>query len=179
MKSEKTTQTVKVVKRGGINVSKSASADKVRSGSYVTYTYRVRNTGDLPLAKVKAWIADDKCAEIDYVSGDSNNNNLLDGKQAGGKSNETWVFECTSRLYQTTTNKVTVYGQPKNSNGKKVGPPVSKSDKKTVTVTGSGGQTPATTGGSIMLGLLTSIVLIASGATLVLIVRERRYLRDS
>ncbi len=179
VKPDKVKQTVKVVKRGGMTVSKSASADKVPSGSYVTYTYRVRNTGDLPLAKVKAWIADDKCAEIYYVSGDSNNNNLLDGKQAGGKSNETWVFECTSRLYQTTTNKVTVYGQPKNGQGKKVGPPVSKSEKKTVTVTGSGGQTPATTGGSIMLGLLTSIVLIASGATLVLVVRERRYLRDS
>ena len=168
----KKTAIVKVVNKAGIKVVKSASNDKVRSGSAVTYTYKVTNTGSLPLAKVARLISDDRCSDVQFVSGDRNGNNLLENKNSGAKTNETWVFECTATLNRSTTNTVTVTGQPK-VNGKSVGTPVTDSDKLTVTIVGPGGGTPANTGSYILLGFLTSIVLIASGLTLFLLVRER------
>ena len=51
-----------------IEVEKSASPTHLNGPGEVTYTYQVRNTGDVPLAGVKS-ITDDTCSPVTYVSG--------------------------------------------------------------------------------------------------------------
>jgi hypothetical protein len=71
-------------------------------GGDVTYTYDVTNTNtDAPLSDVS--VTDDKCAPVDYVSGDVN----ADGKL---QSSETWIFSCTANLSGSTTNVATASG---------------------------------------------------------------------
>ena len=79
-------------------------------GGEVTYTYRVRNTGDVPLAGVAERIADDTCSPVEYVSGDTDGDGLLDTPNSifEDAANETWIFTCTTNLDETTTNVVTV-----------------------------------------------------------------------
>lgn len=68
-------------------------------GGDITFTYRVNNPGVVPLASVT--VVDDKCAGMSGKLGDINGNNLLD-------ITEVWVYTCTTRLTQTTTNTVSV-----------------------------------------------------------------------
>jgi uncharacterized repeat protein (TIGR01451 family) len=70
-------------------------------GGAVTYTYAVTNPGTVPLSNVT--VTDDKCSSVNFISGDTNKNSLLD-------SNETWTFACKSNLVQTTTNTGTAEG---------------------------------------------------------------------
>jgi hypothetical protein len=70
----------------GIHIEKSGPV-YAYSGDLITYTYKVTNIGDVPLADVV--VTDDKCGQASYVSGD-NGNNLLD-------LNELWNFACTSK----------------------------------------------------------------------------------
>ncbi len=86
----------------GIEVEKTPSADLVPTGTAVTYTYRVRNTGTETLNTIT--IADDKCSPVTYQSGDSNGDGLL-------QITETWVYTCVSTLTRTTTNVVDVTGK--------------------------------------------------------------------
>ena len=111
------TVTVTVIKPG-IKVVKKADATEVHSGDLVTYTYTVTNTGDTPLEKVS--VTDDKCSPVTYKSGDTNSDNKL-------QTTETWLYECSTALTNTTTNIVTATGEDKL--GKKV------TDDDTVTVT--------------------------------------------
>jgi uncharacterized repeat protein (TIGR01451 family) len=67
----------------------------------VTYTYTVLNPGTVAMRDIK--VTDDKCSNVTFVSGDSNNNSWLD-------TNETWKFTCASKLTQTTKNIATVIG---------------------------------------------------------------------
>jgi hypothetical protein len=85
----------------------------------VTYTYKVRNTGDVPLAGVKDSIKDDTCSPVKYVSGDKDKDNLLDTPNSIFEDalNETWVFTCTTPVDDTTTNIVTVEGTPTDAAG--------------------------------------------------------------
>jgi hypothetical protein len=64
------------------------------SGS-VTYSYEVRNIGNFPMIRVR--VTDDKCANINFLSGDTNEDSILD-------LTETWMYECTSSITETTTN---------------------------------------------------------------------------
>ena len=68
-------------------------------GGNITFTYRVNNPGNVPLSNVA--VSDDKCSAMSGRLGDTNGNNLLD-------PNEVWVYTCTAKLTQTTTNTVTV-----------------------------------------------------------------------
>lgn len=68
-------------------------------GGDITFTYRVNNPGVIPLSDVS--VTDDKCAAMSKKLGDTNGNNLLD-------ITEVWVYTCTTRLTQTTTNTVSV-----------------------------------------------------------------------
>lgn len=67
----------------------------------VTYTYTVSNVGTVAMKDIK--VIDDKCPTVAFVSGDTNNNSLLD-------TNEAWIFRCTSQVTETTKNIATVTG---------------------------------------------------------------------
>lgn len=83
-----------------ILVQKVADAQNVKPGEKVTYVYSVTNTGTQPLERVQ--ITDDKCSPVTYLRGASN--------YAGGviAPNETWEYQCTATLKQTTENTATV-----------------------------------------------------------------------
>jgi fimbrial isopeptide formation D2 family protein/uncharacterized repeat protein (TIGR01451 family) len=85
-----------------IHIVKTPSVtDLPDTGGPVTYTYVVTNTGDVELSNVS--VSDDKCSPVDYVSGDTNDDELLD-------LSETWTFSCTTTLTETTTNVATATG---------------------------------------------------------------------
>jgi len=67
----------------------------------VTYTYTVRNIGTIPMTDVT--LVGDTCSPIVLVSGDTNNNNVLD-------VNETWINRCSTTLSATHTNTVVATG---------------------------------------------------------------------
>lgn len=105
-----------------IQVVKTASSLEVFTDEEVTYTYEVTNIGDFDLDNVV--VSDDKCAPVNYVSGDDGDNILED--------NETWVYECTQALVETTTNIVTVIADDPFDNQ------VSGTDEETVAVKAPG-----------------------------------------
>ena len=59
---------------------------EVRTGSTVTFTYIVKNTGDTALRDVR--LTDDRIQTVTYVSGDTDNDGLLD-------THETWTYRAT------------------------------------------------------------------------------------
>ncbi|HEY5787247.1 MAG TPA: vWA domain-containing protein [Microlunatus sp.] len=105
--------------RPGIEVDKTADPTEVEAGEEVTYTYRVRNTGDVPLADVADRITDDTCSPVTYVSGDTDGDGLLDTPTSifEDAADETWVFTCVRTIDETTTNVVTVTGTPTDPGG--------------------------------------------------------------
>src|SRR3989338_649014 len=86
-----------------INVTKVPTPLALPAGpGSVTYDYTVLNVGTVSMSNVT--VADNKCAPVGFVSGDTNRNSQLD-------LNETWMYRCTTTLSQTTTNTVTATGQ--------------------------------------------------------------------
>ncbi|MEO5927470.1 MAG: ice-binding family protein [Patescibacteria group bacterium] len=67
----------------------------------VTYTYTVLNVGTVPMSDVT--VADDKCAKVEYSSGDTNGDFKLD-------VDETWTYRCITKVGQTTTSLATATG---------------------------------------------------------------------
>ena len=67
----------------------------------MTYTYRVSNPGNVSLYNVR--VTDDKVSPVNYISGDVNNDELL-------QVSETWIYTSTVNLTATTTNIVTAKG---------------------------------------------------------------------
>jgi Prealbumin-like fold domain len=172
------TSTTRVeVRVPSMSVVKTGSATQVTPGAQVTYDYEVSNTGDLALAEVKERISDDRCAPVEYVSGDEDRNNLLTNDRTGEFPDETWRFRCTTQLDETTTNTVTTVGVPV-SGGTPIGPPVTATDTWTVTVpnviSGGGTTTPLPGTGGDLTALLAALGLLALGSTLVLAARVRR-----
>ncbi len=70
-------------------------------GGIVTYINGVTNPGTVPLSNVR--LSDDKCAPVNYLSGDSNANSKLD-------MSETWLYTCRANLTKTTTNTIIALG---------------------------------------------------------------------
>jgi uncharacterized repeat protein (TIGR01451 family) len=70
-------------------------------GGAVTYTYTVTNPGVVPLHNVV--VTDNKCGPVTYVSGDVNNNNLLD-------PGETWTYTCETNIPVTTMDTAMAAG---------------------------------------------------------------------
>jgi uncharacterized repeat protein (TIGR01451 family) len=68
----------------------------------VTYTYTVSNTGTAAMSTVI--VTDNKCAPVNFISGDTNSDSKLD-------TSETWTYQCTTTLSQTTTNTAAASGQ--------------------------------------------------------------------
>jgi len=97
-----------------IDITKKADPTELLGGGDVTYTYTVRNTGDVPLADVASQINDNTCSPLAYVSGDQDGDKLLDTPTSifEDSLDETWTFTCTTFLDATTTNTVVVTGTP-------------------------------------------------------------------
>ena len=101
-----------------LEVVKTVEPFQVQPGGSVTYTYAVTNTGDVPLAGVRGSITDDTCSPVTYVSGDVNDNGLLDADIDATpvfeytSTVETWIFTCTTTVEVDTVNVVTVTGTP-------------------------------------------------------------------
>ena len=70
-------------------------------GGMVTYTERVTNPGTVALSGVG--LMDDKCAPLQYVSGDTNGDSLL-------QPSETWTYTCRTNLLASTTNTAVASG---------------------------------------------------------------------
>ena len=70
-------------------------------GGEVHYTYAVTNAGDAVLSNVT--VVDDTCSPVTFVDGDSNDDGFLD-------LHETWNFECTTSITETTTNTAVASG---------------------------------------------------------------------
>ena len=85
-----------------INVVKTASPLSLPYGSgVVTYTYTVTNPGVVNLSSVS--VADNKLSSVNYISGDTNLDSIL-------QPSETWIFTASTTLYTTTTNRATATG---------------------------------------------------------------------
>lgn len=85
-----------------INITKIPSPLNLPSGpGPVTYTYTVTGLNNVAMNTV--WVKDDKCAPVQFVSGDSNKNGLLD-------PTETWTYNCFKIVSQTETNTATAHG---------------------------------------------------------------------
>ena len=103
-----------------LTVEKTASPTQlVTPGGDVTYSYVVRNTGDVPLAGVAETIEDDTCGPVEYVSGDLDEDGLLDTPRSifEDAADETWVFTCTVFVDEDTGNTVVVTGTPVDAGG--------------------------------------------------------------
>lgn len=70
-------------------------------GGRVTYSYNITNPGTVALSNVR--ITDDKCAPMNYLGGDTNQNGMLE-------VTETWSINCQVNLIRNTTNTVSVEG---------------------------------------------------------------------
>jgi hypothetical protein len=68
----------------------------------VTYTYTLHNIGTVPVTNIT--MNDDSCAPVALVSGDTNNDSILDVA-------EIWTYTCSTTLTATRTNIVTAMGQ--------------------------------------------------------------------
>jgi uncharacterized repeat protein (TIGR01451 family) len=79
----------------GIQVAKSSDKPAIRSGTNVTYTYIVTNSGDDPLTAVK--LSDDICKSVTFVSGDTNSDNKLG-------VTEKWTYTCSQVLSDAEIN---------------------------------------------------------------------------
>jgi hypothetical protein len=85
-----------------ISITKSPSPQSLPSGpGVVSYAYAVTNPGKVVLNTV--WVKDDKCAPVQYISGDTNLDSLLG-------MDETWAYSCTKTVSQTETNTATAHG---------------------------------------------------------------------
>ena len=130
----KGTQTVTVL-NPGFSLTKTSDKAAVYSGGAVTYTYEVANTGQVaiqPQPDRANWVSDDECSPVSYVSGDTNDNGLLD-------LTETWTYQCATTLTATTENTATLTGvpivPPSGPTGpEQVGTPIPKTAKHTVSV---------------------------------------------
>ena len=85
----------------------------------MTYEYAVRNTGDVPLANIADTIVDDTCAPVVYVSGDLDQDGLLDTPDSifEDAADETWLFTCMVFVDADTVNTVVVTGTPVDAAG--------------------------------------------------------------
>jgi hypothetical protein len=170
----------------GISVTKVAEQTSLTApGGEVTYRYDVVNTGTVPLADVRDRIADDTCADVQYVSGDEDGNDLLtsEGDQFETGPAEVWRFTCTTNVSRDTTNTVTVTGtpvRPTPSGPEPLSPDVTGKDTATVRVvpppTTPPGGTPGLpeTGTDALRMTQLAVLLVALGALLALPWRRRR-----
>lgn len=89
-----------------IHITKTASITSSSNPSEVVlFSYAVSNNGTVAMNNVT--VSDDKCSPLAYLSGDMNNDAMLDVQ-------EVWNYRCTSNISQTTTNAATATGHAQN-----------------------------------------------------------------
>jgi uncharacterized repeat protein (TIGR01451 family) len=71
-------------------------------GGNVTYTYAVTNPSNTPISNVM--VTDDKCSPVTFITGDTNNDHLLN-------TNEVWTYTCSTHISVSTRNVATVTGE--------------------------------------------------------------------
>ena len=92
-----------------INVTKIPNPLALPSGpGSVTYTYKATNVGIVSLNGV--WVKDNACDSVNYISGDANNDSMLDVE-------ETWTYRCTKIVSKTETNVATAHGSANGWDG--------------------------------------------------------------
>lgn len=85
-----------------INITKIPTPLSLPTGpGAVTYAYAVTNIGKVPMNTV--WVKDDKCSSVQFVSGDTNGDAMLD-------LTEVWSYTCSKTVSQTETNTATAHG---------------------------------------------------------------------
>ncbi|MFN8213812.1 MAG: hypothetical protein U0R27_09240 [Candidatus Nanopelagicales bacterium] len=151
------TQTVEV-RVPDLEIVKTVDKPIVYPDTDVTYTYVARNLGETPFegpADRNDWIVDDKCADVQYVSGDADPTSVLD-------IGEEWTYTCTTPISVDTTNEVTFTATPflpptPESGPKQTGSPMEVTDTaqvevitKDITIT----KTPSAPGGVFQGGVL-------------------------
>jgi len=95
-----------VVVSSAIKLVKTAIPDRVPDwGGDVIYKYEITNTGASQIHDVT--LADDKCQDIKYISGDLNGNKWLE-------YSEIWNYECRMNINKETTNTAIVTGYAGN-----------------------------------------------------------------
>jgi uncharacterized repeat protein (TIGR01451 family) len=100
------TASIEVLKLVNGEDADSPTGPHVAAGSTVTFTYRVTNTGNVPLADIA--VTDDMLGLITSFTGDINNNGLLD-------TTEAWIYTQTATaLAGQQTNLGTVTAQDAN-----------------------------------------------------------------
>jgi ice-binding like protein len=86
-----------------INVTKVPNPLALPGGAgSVTYTYKVANVGDVGMSNVT--LTDNRCSPATFLSGDGDNDSLLD-------VDEVWTYRCTTTVSATTTNTATATGR--------------------------------------------------------------------
>src|ERR1035437_2877433 len=71
-------------------------------GGSVAFDYAVSNPGTVAMSNITA--CDNRCSPVNYISGDTNNNLILE-------VGEVWHYRCTTNVTQNTTNIATAPGQ--------------------------------------------------------------------
>ena len=133
-----------------IHVSKKAAPTALTAGpGSVTYTYLVSNSGTVDLSNVS--VTDNKLSSVKYVSGDLNNDKLL-------QPNEIWTYTGKANLKSTTTNTASARGTAATGL-----PVTATASTKVVVSTVVGGKLPKTASPWYNL-LLAGIVLTFAGA---------------
>jgi LPXTG-motif cell wall-anchored protein len=85
-----------------IHITKVPSPLTLSSGAgLVTYTKKVTNPGEVALSNVT--VTDDQCSPINFISGDTNGDGMLD-------TTETWTYTCSTNLTATRTNTAIATG---------------------------------------------------------------------
>ena len=134
-----------------IHITKTPKPIALKAGKgLVTYTYKVTNPSIVPLSGVV--VKDNKIAKVNYVSGDTNTDRLL-------QTGETWTYSGKMTLTKTTTNIATATG---------IGNGVTVRDTDTATVrvtkgTIRGGILPKT-GTPLYNVLFIGVILTLAGA---------------
>ena len=88
-----------------IQVTKSVDDDVIYSGDTVTYTIKVKNTGDDPLTAIDT--SDDTCSPLSAPSGDTGSDSIL-------SVGEEWTYTCSMALTADTTNTASSTGTDSN-----------------------------------------------------------------
>lgn len=74
-------------------------------GGDITYTYTVTNPGVVSMSNIT--VADDKCSNVYFISGDNNGNNLLD-------VGESWIYSCKTKVQVSTSGVANAIGSANN-----------------------------------------------------------------
>lgn len=116
-----------------VEFSKQAEPTSGPAPLTVTYTYQLRNLGVLWIYSMA--VVDDRCAPVQYVSGDAGSDSVL-------KPGEQWTFTCTETLAApgSYTNTAVVRGTAHSD-----GSDVRELARDSATVSVGGGATPTPT----------------------------------